>query len=94
MEGYLFITTSWLWDVVCNCADSGLTKVEELQEEQAISEDSAAESGSNSGLGKNLMQEDDLKPSYALDAPVHLNIFSLHLQPSRDIFLCDIDAIN
>ncbi|CAA2969087.1 CCR4-NOT transcription complex subunit 3 isoform X14 [Olea europaea subsp. europaea] len=48
-------------------ADSGLTKVEELQEEQAISEDSAAESGSNSGLGKNLMQEDDLKPSYALD---------------------------
>ncbi|XP_022860618.1 CCR4-NOT transcription complex subunit 3 isoform X5 [Olea europaea var. sylvestris] len=50
-------------------ADSGLTKVEELQEQQAISEDSAAESGSNSGLGKNLMQEDDLKPSYALDAP-------------------------
>ncbi|KAL2511428.1 transcription regulator NOT2/NOT3/NOT5 family protein [Abeliophyllum distichum] len=50
-------------------ADTGLTKVEELQEQQAISEDSAAESGSNSGLGKNLMQEDDLKPSYALDAP-------------------------
>ncbi|KAL2511427.1 transcription regulator NOT2/NOT3/NOT5 family protein [Abeliophyllum distichum] len=50
-------------------ADAGLTKVEELQEQQAISEDSAAESGSNSGLGKNLMQEDDLKPSYALDAP-------------------------
>ncbi|KAL2536499.1 transcription regulator NOT2/NOT3/NOT5 family protein [Forsythia ovata] len=50
-------------------ADTGLTKVEELQEQQAISEDSSAESGSNSGLGKNLMQEDELKPSYALDAP-------------------------
>ncbi|XP_022864954.1 general negative regulator of transcription subunit 3-like isoform X2 [Olea europaea var. sylvestris] len=50
-------------------ADAGLTKVEELPEQQAISEGSAAESGSNSVLGKNLMQEDELKHSYTLDAP-------------------------
>ncbi|XP_022883362.1 uncharacterized protein LOC111400164 [Olea europaea var. sylvestris] len=55
-------------------ADARLTKVEELQEQQAISEGLAAESGSNSVLGKNLMQEDELKPSYTLDAPVRVCI--------------------
>ncbi|PIN20196.1 hypothetical protein CDL12_07094 [Handroanthus impetiginosus] len=47
-------------------AEPGLTKAEELQQQQSLTEDSLADSSSNSGLGKNL-QEDEVKASYALD---------------------------
>ncbi|KAL7125654.1 hypothetical protein ABFS83_14G131100 [Erythranthe nasuta] len=48
-------------------AETSLTKVEELRQQQPFTEDSAADSSSNSGLGKSLVQEDELKASYALD---------------------------
>ncbi|KAA8516252.1 hypothetical protein F0562_016545 [Nyssa sinensis] len=50
------------------------TKVEELQQQQTLSDDSTAEAASNSGLGKNLMNEDDLKASYPLDTPVAASV--------------------
>ncbi|XP_071909488.1 uncharacterized protein [Coffea arabica] len=49
-------------------ADVGHAKVEELHQQPAVSEDSS-ESIGNSGLVKNLMNEDDMKASYALDPP-------------------------
>ncbi|XP_012835613.1 PREDICTED: general negative regulator of transcription subunit 3-like isoform X3 [Erythranthe guttata] len=48
-------------------AETSLTKVEELRQQQPFTEDSAPDSSSNSGLGKSLVQEDELKASYALD---------------------------
>lgn len=47
-------------------ADVSLPKNEE---QQHPSDDSTVESAPSSGLGKNLMNEDDLKSSYAIDAP-------------------------
>ncbi|CAA0842776.1 transcription regulator NOT2/NOT3/NOT5 family protein [Striga hermonthica] len=48
-------------------AETGLTKVEELLQQQPIIEDASTDSGSNTGPGKNLVQEDELKTSYPLD---------------------------
>ena len=45
-------------------------KVEEIQQQQSLTEDSAADSAVNSGLGKNLVAEDELKSPYALEAAV------------------------
>lgn len=47
-----------------------LNKVEEMQQQQSLAEDSSADSAVNSGLGKNLVPEDELKSPYALDAAV------------------------
>lgn len=44
--------------------------MDELQQQQSLTEDSSSESASNSGLGKNLAPEDELKASYPIDAPV------------------------
>ncbi|XP_051149301.1 general negative regulator of transcription subunit 3-like isoform X2 [Andrographis paniculata] len=41
--------------------------VEELQQQQPIVDDSLSDSGSNTGLGKTLVQENELKASYTLD---------------------------
>ncbi|KAL0316930.1 UNVERIFIED_CONTAM: CCR4-NOT transcription complex subunit [Sesamum radiatum] len=49
-------------------AETGFTKVEELQQQQSLTEESSVDSASNSVLGKNLMQEDELKASYTLDS--------------------------
>ncbi|KAL3534805.1 hypothetical protein ACH5RR_003266, partial [Cinchona calisaya] len=49
-------------------ADAGHAKVEELHQQHAVSED-CSESVGNSGLVKNLINEDDIKASYALDPP-------------------------
>ena len=46
-----------------------LNKAEEMQQQQSLAEDSSADSAVNSGLGKTLVAEDELK-SYALDASV------------------------
>ncbi|KAH6798598.1 transcription regulator NOT2/NOT3/NOT5 family protein [Perilla frutescens var. frutescens] len=48
-------------------AETVLSKVEEMQQQQSLTEDSSAESAVNSGLGKTLVPEDELKSSYALD---------------------------
>uniref|UniRef100_A0A5B6ZL60 Putative CCR4-NOT transcription complex subunit 3 isoform X1 n=1 Tax=Davidia involucrata TaxID=16924 RepID=A0A5B6ZL60_DAVIN len=50
-------------------AEVSHTKVDDLQQQQTLSDDSTAESAPNSGLGKNLMNEADLKASYSLDTP-------------------------
>ncbi|KAM7524654.1 hypothetical protein LguiA_014556 [Lonicera macranthoides] len=47
----------------------GHMKVEELQQQQTMSDDLATESPSNAGLGKNPINDDDIKASYALDTP-------------------------
>ncbi|EYU20660.1 hypothetical protein MIMGU_mgv1a000807mg [Erythranthe guttata] len=46
-------------------AETSLTKVEELQQQQPLTEDLAPDYSSNSGLGKSLVQEDELKTSHA-----------------------------
>ncbi|KAL8036803.1 hypothetical protein ABFX02_11G000200 [Erythranthe guttata] len=48
-------------------AETSLTKVEALQQQQPLTEDLAPDYSSNSGLGKSLVQEDELKTSHALD---------------------------
>jgi len=58
-----------------NYADVGSAKVEEQQQQQQqqqqnLPEDSTVDSTTGSGLGKSLMNEDDLKVSYAIDSPV------------------------
>jgi CCR4-NOT transcription complex subunit 3 len=53
-----------------NDADVGAAKVEEQQPQQNLPDDSIVDSTSGSGLGKNLMNEEDLKASYAIDSPV------------------------
>ncbi|KAL6539841.1 hypothetical protein OROHE_011612 [Orobanche hederae] len=50
-------------------AETGLTKVKELQQQQPPTEDASADSGSDVGPGKNLMQLEELKAPYALDTP-------------------------
>ncbi|XP_060208746.1 general negative regulator of transcription subunit 3 isoform X1 [Lycium barbarum] len=47
-------------------ADAGHSKADELQQQQILPEDSSA----NAGLGKNLLNEDDMKASYGLDTPM------------------------
>ncbi|XP_011078765.1 general negative regulator of transcription subunit 3 isoform X1 [Sesamum indicum] len=50
-------------------AETGFTKVEELQQQQSLTEESSVDSASNSVIGKTLMQEDELKASsYTLDS--------------------------
>jgi len=58
-----------------NYADVGSAKVEEQQQQQQqqqqnLPDDSTVDSTTGSGLGKSLMNEDDLKVSYAIDSPV------------------------
>lgn len=50
--------------------DTVLNKVEEMQQPQSLVEDSSADTAVNSGLGKTLVAEDELKSPYALDAAV------------------------
>ncbi|KAF3441223.1 hypothetical protein FNV43_RR15136 [Rhamnella rubrinervis] len=49
-------------------ADVGHSKVEE-QQQPNVSDDSNTDSVPSSGIGKNLMNEDDLKAPYAIDSP-------------------------
>ncbi|XP_055800576.1 general negative regulator of transcription subunit 3 isoform X3 [Solanum dulcamara] len=48
-------------------SDVGHSKADELQQQQILLEDSSADSSANAGLGKNLLNEDDMKASYGLD---------------------------
>lgn len=62
MDAYAFINTM--------VTDAGHPKVEDLQQQQTLPEDSSADSAANPGPGKNLLNEDDMKASYGLDTPV------------------------
>ncbi|XP_019243139.1 PREDICTED: CCR4-NOT transcription complex subunit 3 isoform X2 [Nicotiana attenuata] len=53
--------------------DAGHSKVEDLQQQQTLPEDSSADSAANPGPGKNLLNEDDMKASYGLDNPGGVN---------------------
>ncbi|KAA8519055.1 hypothetical protein F0562_016171 [Nyssa sinensis] len=48
-------------------AEVSHTKAEDMQQQRTLSDDLATESAPNSGVGKNLMNEADLKASYTLD---------------------------
>lgn len=68
--------------------EAGHAKIEELQQQQTLSEDSAADSTPNAGPGKNATNEDDLKASYALDMPAGVSgSLTEPAQVSRDIDL-------
>ncbi|KAK4727112.1 hypothetical protein R3W88_032029 [Solanum pinnatisectum] len=56
--------------------DVGHSKAEELQQQQILPEDSSADSSVNAGLGKNLLNEDDMKASYGLDTPMQGGVTS------------------
>lgn len=58
------------------CTDVGHLKVEE-QQQPNISDDSSTDTVPNSGIGKNVINEDDLKASYTIDSPVCCLYFSL-----------------
>jgi CCR4-NOT transcription complex subunit 3 len=49
--------------------EAGLTKVEELQQQQSMPDELAKEASSSASVGKNPMNDDDIKPSYVLDTP-------------------------
>ncbi|XP_073150604.1 uncharacterized protein [Henckelia pumila] len=67
-------------------AESGLTKTEELQQQQLITEDSSADSATNAGLGKSLVQEDEMKASHTLDTSAAVSLPEPS-QVTRDIDL-------
>ncbi|XP_077239965.1 uncharacterized protein LOC143880867 isoform X2 [Tasmannia lanceolata] len=50
-------------------ADISHVKIEDQQQQQNSSDNLNAETASNSGLNKNIMNEDDLKMPYAVDTP-------------------------
>ncbi|KAI4348439.1 hypothetical protein L6164_009163 [Bauhinia variegata] len=58
-----------LMSSVSKDGDIGSSKVEEQQQQQNLPDDSATESTASTGLGKNLINEDDLKSPYAVDSP-------------------------
>lgn len=65
----LMNSTCW-WQNLFARAETGHIKVDELQQQQSLTDESSSESASNSGLGKNLVPEDELKASYPLDTSV------------------------
>ncbi|XP_075510347.1 uncharacterized protein LOC142546488 isoform X2 [Primulina tabacum] len=67
-------------------AESGLAKAEELLQQQPITEDSSVDSATNPGLGKSLVQEDEIKASHTLDTSAAVSIAEPS-QVTRDIDL-------
>ncbi|XP_051141722.1 general negative regulator of transcription subunit 3-like isoform X2 [Andrographis paniculata] len=49
-------------------AETGQANFEDMQQKQSLVEDPLADFGSNTGTGKSIVQEDDLKASYTLDS--------------------------
>lgn len=67
-------------------AEASQSKGDELQQ-TVLPEDSSSEAVQNPGLGKNLMSDDDMKGSYALDSPAGVGNLTESSQISRDIDL-------
>ncbi|XP_027359290.1 general negative regulator of transcription subunit 3-like isoform X2 [Abrus precatorius] len=77
-----------LLSVVSKDADVGNSKVEELQQQQIFPDDSGTETTSSTGIGKNFMNEDELKSTYAADSPAGVPAsLPEPAQTSRDIDL-------
>ncbi|KAM3690498.1 hypothetical protein ACB098_09G128900 [Castanea mollissima] len=69
-------------------ADVGHVKVEEQQQQQNLPDESIIDSTTGSGLGKNLMNDDDLKTSHAIDTPAGVSGSMIEpAQVPRDIDL-------
>lgn len=69
-------------------ADLGHAKVEETHQQQNLPDDSTSDPAPTSGLGKNLITDDDLKASYALDTPAGVSgSLTESAQVARDIDL-------
>ncbi|XP_075637756.1 uncharacterized protein LOC142609918 isoform X1 [Castanea sativa] len=69
-------------------ADVGHVKVEEQQQQQNLPDESTIDSTTGSGLGKNLMNDDDLKTSHAIDTPAGVSGSMIEpAQVPRDIDL-------
>jgi len=67
-------------------ADVGNSKSEEQQQHQNFPDEPITESTASTGIGKNLINEDDSKSAYAVDSPVcclilNLFIFKIYLTP-------------
>ncbi|XP_048333387.2 general negative regulator of transcription subunit 3 isoform X4 [Ziziphus jujuba] len=71
-------------------ADVGHSKVEE-QLQPNISDDSTTDTVPSSGIGKNVMNEDDLKASYTIDSPANQSSGSLGVIGRRSV--SDLGAI-
>ncbi|KAK7315646.1 hypothetical protein VNO77_34212 [Canavalia gladiata] len=77
-----------LLSIVSKDADVGNFSTEEPQQQQIILDDSGPESAASSGIGKNFMNEDELKSSYAVDSPAGVPAsLPEPTQASRDIDL-------
>ncbi|KAH7843705.1 hypothetical protein Vadar_019784 [Vaccinium darrowii] len=69
-------------------ADLGHAEVEETHQQQNLPDDSTSEPAPTSGLGKNLITDDDVKVSYALDTPAGVSgSLTESAQVARDIDL-------
>ncbi|CAJ1793883.1 unnamed protein product [Sphenostylis stenocarpa] len=69
-------------------SDVGNSKIEEQQQHQNFSDEPTTESTASTGIGKNLINEDDSKSAYAVDSPVGVSAsLPESAQTSRDIDL-------
>ncbi|XP_061355253.1 uncharacterized protein LOC133299787 isoform X2 [Gastrolobium bilobum] len=77
-----------LMSVVSKDADIGNSKVEEVQQQQIFPDDSGSESTASTGIGKNFIDEDELKSTYVVDSPAAVSpSLAEPAQTSRDIDL-------
>ena len=67
-------------------AEVSHAKIDE-QQQQSLPDNSATDPTTTSGLGKNPMNEDDLKATYAVDSPVR---FFISLPFPSDFFLTNV----
>ncbi|XP_061358288.1 uncharacterized protein LOC133302510 isoform X2 [Gastrolobium bilobum] len=69
-------------------ADVGNSKIEEQQQHRNFRDESTTESTVSTGIGKNLINEDDLKSAYTVDSPAGVSAsIPESAQTSRDIDL-------
>ncbi|KAF7801498.1 CCR4-NOT transcription complex subunit 3 [Senna tora] len=69
-------------------ADFGNSKIEEQQQQHNFLDEGATESTASTGLGKNLINEDDLNSTYAVESPAGLSAnLPEPAQTSKDIDL-------
>lgn len=72
LRTYILLNSLYMTFFLCYFCDSDAAhvKVEDQQQHQNPSDDLKTEPATNSGLSKNLMNDNDLKIPYAVDAPV------------------------
>ncbi|KAJ1401413.1 hypothetical protein SESBI_28789 [Sesbania bispinosa] len=78
-----------LMSIVSKDADVGNAKDEDPQQQQTFPDDSGTASTASTGIGKNFVNDDELKSTYAVDSPAGVSAFLPQpAQTSRDIDLC------